>query len=1102
LKTVRSDFSLRRPRAEPEALPSQASTVGKTRRTTLGRKYGAIAAALALLIGPLFVVVITHVHADFRRTEHVLEAMADLQALASQIDGLQTERGLTLIWRHSQDASTARRLAEQRREVSELRRSFLDPLASHSDTQAVAPLIQAHRNGDERLARLRFLTDQRAAPADAVFDQYSALIQDAINQGAVIATALPANDELVSWLQAYRGLEFAKEFAGVERAHVAAWLTRRGRLEAGEQRHWKMMISRQQAAIEGTLTAGAPPAIHAAIVDVAGTGVTRAIERLRGLIATGKTVSAEEWFEAASRYMDQLHDLGIASLEGIAEVSERHVARHRIATAALIALLIGTAALFAFLVAFTLRGVVRPLRELHGVATGLERDPDGALRARPRTSDEIGALATAFNRMVEAGQGARRALAASEQRYAMLVEQSLVGVCQIEDGRFTYVNPRFAEIFGYDIAELLSAPVLSLVAPEEREQVAARMEQGLWDRGPETTFTFTGVCAKGRRISIETYGTTIVQDGRALAIVMCQDVSERHRAEQETMLAAAVFDVSRQGIVITDTGRRIVRVNPAFETITGYTAAEAIGKSPQELLKSGRQDNEFYATMWRAISTYGHWEGEIWNRRKNGELYAEWLSVDAVRGADGAIVRYVGVFTDLTRQKELDARVRELSLYDPLTNLPNRRFILDHLEEALARAKREGTALAVLFLDLDRFKNINDTLGHQVGDECLRQTADRLRNALRSGHDGRAPDTVGRLGGDEFVAVVAGLRGANDAPAAATSILRRFTDPLIVQGQPFRITVSIGISMFPNDADTAGTLLRHADLALYQAKRAGRNNFRFYTADLETRVQSHVWIENNVPRALAREELELHYQPQVRIATGQTVGAEALLRWRHPERGMIPPAEFVPVLEETGLIEEVGVWVLERACRDLAEWRARRLVAEDFRVAVNLSGRQLHDPRFPELVTEALGRHRLPPGCLELELTESVVMEHAEAADEAIARLAATGIRLAIDDFGTGHSSLARLHRFGFHRLKIDRTFVAEIADDAASRSIVRATIALAHGLGLEALAEGVETAQELEFLRQHGCDAFQGFLAARPLPSREIEPHLGAVPGAETQSN
>ncbi len=1058
---------------------------------TLGRKYGVIAAVFLAFALPLYGIAAARLFHDLKGADQALEATNDLRAISAQTHALQAERGLTHLWLNGGGEDARRRLEAQRREVDALRNDFRASLMTRPDEESEGPgLLRMHRIGDGQLTETRALADRHAA-AD-IFDRYTSLIQHAIDRFYIYPNVTYNRQALAARIETHRALELAKEYAGIERAHVATWLVQRRAPDVGEKRHWKIITTRQESALKQAQLGFAALGILAAEDRLSTENQHTRLARLRRAIAAGLPMDARAWFEQASRYMDALHRLSLASLDDIAGENERHSRELRALAALLIVLLAAAAAASFHHIRFTMRDVVGPVRMLHAAAVELEGDPDSTRRAALDTRDELGALARAFNRMVSTAQAARQALGASERRYSTLVEHSVMGIYQIEDGRFVYVNPRFAEIFGYyEPTELTKLHPVSLVSPEDRSRIAEQMEHDLRTPNAEARYTFTGMCAGGKRIAVEAYGTTVEQEGRLFQIGMCQDVTQHRLTEREMSLAATVFDASRHGIIVTDAEKRILRVNSSFEAITGYTAADAVGRRPEELIKSGRQDNDFYDAMWMTVHKDDYWEGEIWNRRKSGEIYPEWLSIDVVRDGDERITHYVGTFTDLTHQKELDARVRELSLYDPLTSLPNRRLILEHLEKALARARDDGTAVAVLFLDLDRFKNINDSLGHIAGDEMLRQVAGRLRGALRSGHDGREPDNIGRVGGDEFIVVLAGLADLHEAQAAAASLLQRFAEPLELQGRPFRLTLSIGISVSPHDADTVGALLRHADLALYEAKRIGRDNSCLYTPRLEVRAQSHVWIENNVSQALARGEFELHYQPQVHVGSGRTVGVEALLRWRNPERGSLSPAEFIPVLEETGLIEKVGAWVLERACRDLAGWRGRGLVDDGFRVSVNLSGRQLRDPGLGHLVIDLLARYALPADNFELELTESLAMEHIESSDETLARLSAAGVRLAIDDFGTGHSSLARLHRFGFHRLKIDQRFVRGLAHDPAAQSIVRATIALAHALGLEALAEGVETAQQFEFLRAHGCDTFQGFLASPAVVPAGLEPLL-----------
>jgi len=949
----------------------------------------------------------------------------------------------------------------------------------HRDPVGTASVL--YQDLGNPLALLRDRIDRNAATTAAAFDQYALLIQRALDRLSLIAGTRLADERFADRLQAYQNIERLKEFAGTERAYVAMWLATGRPLDAGKREHWEMMQTRQQNLLMEAVYSG-PRKVFDAYGQFA-VGPQAQTERLRALIRTGAAVKPRTWFEQSSRYLAMLATITDATLEDVGAEGAHIAVRMKLLAIALALLLAAAATLFFHYVAFTRRRVLEPLYRLHAVAAELERAPDSLRRAEHSHDDELGALARTFNRALDGAQTLRRDLAVAKQHYAMLVEHSLVGVYQIENGRLVYTNPQFAEIFGYRQVELADYDPLTLVAPEDRARVAQQMAQDLRERRVESAYEFTGLCRTGQQLFIEARATVVEQDGRPVVIGMCQDVSARRQSEVERELATKAFNSSRQGIIVTDAECRIQRVNAAFEQITGYTTEEVLGRRPQDFLKSGRQDAAFYEALWRRVRENDFWEGEIWNRRKGGEVYPEWLSIDAIRGKDGQITHYIGVFTDISRAKALDARVTELSFYDPLTHLPNRRLILQRLEEAVARARANHEVLAVLFLDLDNFKKINDTLGHHIGDEILRQAAERLRTGLRAGRDGRHRDIVGRLGGDEFVAVVTGLARMEEAQAAAESVLRRFTEPLAQNGQPFRLTVSIGIAVFPDDADTAVALIRHADLAMYDAKHAGRNAVRFYRPRLEEEIESRLWIENNVPEAITRGELVLYYQPQVSFADGRMTGVEALLRWRHPQRGVISPDKFIPVLEETGLIAEIGAWVVERACAQLAQWRAAQLVAEDFSMAVNISGHQLYGPDLPEWVAVLLDRHKVPAANLVLELTETVATEHVELVDETIAQLRKLGTPLAIDDFGTGHSSLARLYTLGSHWLKIDRRFVQNLAHDPAAQTIVRSTITLAHGMDLRTIAEGVETMSQYSFLRQLKCDEFQGYLVAPALP-------------------
>lgn len=577
-------------------------------------------------------------------------------------------------------------------------------------------------------------------------------------------------------------------------------------------------------------------------------------------------------------------------------------------------------------------------------------------------------------------------------------------------------------------------------------------------------------------------------------ILIAEDITERKRAEEQLRIAAVAFQ-SRDGMLVTNARGTILQVNQAFSHVTGYSAEEAIGRTTA-LLHSGRHDVTFYRTMWEAITREGHWEGEIWNRRKDGGIYPEWLSITGIRDASGKITHYLGTFSSISDPKEAERKILELAFYDSLTNLPNRLLLLDRLRQALAASSRSGQFGAVLLLDLDHFKTINDTRGHAIGDELLIEVASRLSGTLRE------TDSTARLGGDEFVVLIEGLH-AEEATAAtiAETIAEKLRvaigQPIPLQGGARNITPSIGITLFRGQEKGTDILLKQADIALYQAKDAGRNTIRFYNAAMQAIVDMRAEMEAGLCRALAEGELLLHYQPQV-DANGGLIGAEALLRWQPPGQAMVSPSVFIPVAEDSGLIVPIGSWVLDTACRQLALWEScpatRNLV-----LSVNISAGQFRQPDFIDQVKSALQQSGAHPARLKLELTESLLLEDVEKVIRTMMALKHLGIGFAIDDFGTGYSSLAYLKRLPLDQLKIDQGFVRDIAVDADDRAIVTAIISLAGSLGLEVIAEGVETAAQRDFLAAHGCQAYQGYLYAKPGPAEQIEQLIRAGSASHT---
>ncbi len=682
----------------------------------------------------------------------------------------------------------------------------------------------------------------------------------------------------------------------------------------------------------------------------------------------------------------------------------------------------------------------------------------------------------------------RRETTAAEQRFQATFDQAPVGIAHLDQhGHWLRTNPLLADLVGCSHAELLALGPRGIIDGASTDGLDTAMAELLSGAASHWTAERPYVRPDGRHVRFEVTLTLMRDDNGAplFFTLVIADITERARAAEQQRQAAAVFSNTQEGVVITDPGGAIVAINPAFCVITGYDESELIGAN-MRMLQSGRQDESFYREFWASIASAGYWQGEMWNRRKSGEIYPELLTVSTVRDESGAIRNYVGTFTDITRLKQSQDELEHLARHDPLTGLPNRMLLLSRLEHATERLKRHGGLGAVLFMDLDRFKLVNDSLGHPAGDELLKAVADRLRHRLRDS------DTLARLGGDEFVAVLEDLGTTEQAGAVAQTLIERVSEPFqIAGGHEVYVGLSIGISLFPLDGQNAQALIREADTALYAAKEGGRGTYRFYRAELTEAVNLRLATEARLRRALEHGDMVLHYQPLVAIAGERLTGVEALVRWQDPVEGLIPPDRFIGFAEETGLIVPLGDWVLREACRQTQTWRAAGLAIES--VAVNLSSRQFELPDIAERVQGVLAETGLPAKCLELEITEGALMHHGDETLGKLAALKALGVRLAVDDFGTGYSSLAYLKRFPIDKLKIDKSFIDNIPHDTADMKIAAVIIDLARNLGLEALAEGVETPEQLDFLRQRGCNTAQGYLFAKPLPADAFSAHLVA---------
>ncbi len=675
-------------------------------------------------------------------------------------------------------------------------------------------------------------------------------------------------------------------------------------------------------------------------------------------------------------------------------------------------------------------------------------------------------------------------LARAEDEWTQAMEQFAHAILLLDmDRRLVRANSAFYRMLGIDVASSVGQYLADLVYPEG-EQSPCRICQALETR-QEGVFTIEPEDAgnpTGRPLELT---LKLVHDSSGIATGMVMglnDLTRIRQTEQRLRQSAIVFENTADGVIITDADNNIIDVNRAFTEITGYRREEVLGKNPR-ILRSQRHDEKFYQALWNSLNTTGKWRGEIWNRRKDGSIYPEWLTISNVHEEGGKLTNYVAVFADISAVKHSQEQMEYLAHHDALTGLPNRLLFNDRLSHALNHAQRNRLMLAVTFLDLDRFKNINDSLGHQAGDALLKQVAKVLVRSVRQ------EDTVARIGGDEFILILENIHEAKDAMIAAEKLMLALNEPFKLEGQEIHVAASMGISLYPRDGKDASTLLRNADAAMYRAKEGGRNGYQFYTRELTQNAIERVFMENNLRRALEQDELTLFYQPQIDLHTGRIIGIEALVRWQHPELGIVSPAKFIPVAEDCGLIHSVGDWVLQTACTQAACWLKKGLSFGH--IAVNVAGRQLQRGGIVNTVRTALKESGLPLSMLELEVTENFIMREAEHAINQLEALRELGVVLAIDDFGTGYSSLSYLKRLPINKLKIDQSFVRDIPEDPNDIAISNAVIALGQSLQMTVIAEGVETSEQVEFLKEAGCHEAQGYFYSMPLSSDRMEVFL-----------
>ena len=683
----------------------------------------------------------------------------------------------------------------------------------------------------------------------------------------------------------------------------------------------------------------------------------------------------------------------------------------------------------------------------------------------------------------------RRRLAEREQARRTVLDrearlQALVGSIQDmifvfdTQGRFVYVHAADADQLIGDAETLLHRhyrEVLPVSLAEQVDRALAELRASGAPVETEYRITLAGVARDFQAIL-----SPLTQQDEAFngVLAVVREVTQSRVTEAQLRIAATAFE-THLGMLITDAEGKILKVNETFTRLTGYREAEVVGRNPR-LLSSGNHDAAFYRQLWRDVAKKGSWQGEIWNRRKNGEVFPEWLTISAVHNDVGTLTHYVATFSDISQRKAAEAEIHQLAFYDPLTGLPNRRLMLERLEGALKDSYRSGQFGALLYLDLDNFQQVNDTLGHHTGDQLLRQVAHRFNDVLRQS------DTLARLGGDEFAVLLHDLgrnqqRVAAVADRVAHKLLGVLQVPISVAGSSMTMTVSIGVTLYRDHSMTLDEILQQADMALFQAKQGGRDTLRFFDPAMQAELHARARLEADLRQALSRKELLLHYQPQV-DGEGNMTGVEALLRWQHPQRGMISPGEFIPLAEDNRLIVPIGAWALETACQQLVVWAGDAATAH-LTISVNVSPQQFREVQFVERVLAILARTGARPERLKLEVTESLFVEDRDEAHETMRRLRACGVAFALDDFGTGYSSLSYLKRLPLDQLKIDQSFVRDLLEDEASAAIVDSIIALSDSLKLEVIAEGVETSAQQAWLVAHGCHAFQGFYYGRPVP-------------------
>ena len=660
---------------------------------------------------------------------------------------------------------------------------------------------------------------------------------------------------------------------------------------------------------------------------------------------------------------------------------------------------------------------------------------------------------------------------------ALMANTTVIFAMKDLSGNYVYANQRFLDFFGIEDKAYIGKNDFSLLPPTVAADLWGLDLTALRERRLVSSEHLVDLHGKTFHLR-STHQILCNSQGIPTALITeAEDITASAQAEEQLRITARVFDQAGEAIAVTDPKGIIQTVNGAFTRITGYDLHEIKGR-PISMLKSGRQSDDFYQSMWHTLNENAFWQGEIWNKRKSGEVYPEWLTINRIDAPDGTVEHYIAVFTDITLIKDSQRKAEYLATHDPLTGLPNRNLLQDRLQQVLCQAQRRGNRGALAFVDLDNFKFVNDSLGHGVGDRLLVEVANRLRDCLRDS------DTVARYGGDEFVLILGESGGLSETLQILHRVREVVAQPMRLDEHDLHINCSIGVSIFPDDGDDLEALLRHADAAMHHAKKLGKGQFQFYTESLNVAARDRLALDSALRSAVDRNELHVVYQPKVDIR-GQACGFEALVRWDSPEFGSVSPVRFIPLAEENGLIGQVTRFVLHEACQQAATWRGQGFA--DVRVAVNISPSLFRERDLAALVRSVIDEAGLPPGNLELEITEGMLMGDVQRALAVLKELKAMGVYIAIDDFGTGYSSLAYLKRFPIDILKVDRSFVLECDAGHEAMAITRAIVSLAHSLNLHVVAEGVEKQSQLAVLNALGCQEFQGYLFARPLPVGEV---------------